>query len=69
MLTEAKLKRFVKVRNESEFNSNLQFWSDATDCGFCIKELGDPEKVDVGHYRWKTPFGDLVEQYGKCRIE
>ncbi len=65
-LTRAKLLRFVRVRNKSGFQSNLQFQFDADECGFSVKDLGDPVKCQnfetTGEYRWVTPFGTLVEK-------
>lgn len=60
-MTREQLLRFVRTRNESEFNSNLQVWSDADACGFKVEELGEVEKLGEGHYRWRTPHGALIE--------
>lgn len=71
-LTRARLERFVKVRNKSEYQSNLQFLSDCESCGFRVGDLGDvtPVVTENGkHYVWTTPFGKLIEEYGKLRIE
>jgi hypothetical protein len=68
-LTEEKLKKFVKVRNKSEFQTNFQFISDCLTCGFDPKDLptpikGSPEAGDEFYYIWHTPFGILVEGIG-----
>lgn len=72
-LTKQKLLNFIKTRNASECNSNLQFEVDATNCGFEIKDLGKPEKFPIDNifcgYKWITPFGTLIEGNGKLRLE
>lgn len=84
MLTMNKLKRFVKVRNKSEFSSNFQYQIDAEQCGFEVKDLG---AVRVFHidgskgYEWKPVVAKvsircnikeerawLVEFFGKCYL-
>jgi hypothetical protein len=64
-ITKAKLQRFVRTRNKSAFPSNLQFYSDAQECGFDLKELGDGKQCkdfyDTGEYHWQTPWGRLIE--------
>jgi hypothetical protein len=72
MISKTQLKKFVRVRNESEFSSNLQFQIDAQECGFEAKDLGDPRRVmdtrydnhPVG-YCWVTEHGVLVEYHHK----
>ena len=67
-MTKKQLEKFVKMRNASEYSSNLQFQIDADECGFKVKDLGDPKRVmdsrvkdlAVG-YCWETPHGVLVE--------
>lgn len=39
-LTEASIKKFVRIRNESAFASNLQFQIDAQRAGFTSDDLG-----------------------------
>lgn len=70
MLTKAKLDKFIKVRNKSPLNSNLQFSIDANACGFDVDELGDCIKVGEGHYRWITGVGSYVlyEYFGKLDL-
>jgi len=69
MLTKEKLEKFVDMRNESEFCSNLQFEIDANECGFSVKDLGKVTKVELGHYEWQTPFGTLREVAGHVSLE
>lgn len=69
-MTREKLLRFVNVRNASPFNSNLQFQIDADECGIRISELGTPKKLPKHDgYQWRTPFGILIEQGGRMRLE
>ena len=60
-LTQAKLDKFIRIRNKTEFSSNLQFVFDAKEAGFEVKDLGDVTKIDENHYEWETPFGTLRE--------
>lgn len=68
-ITEAKIAKFIKIRNESPHQSNMQFEFDARQAGFSVADMPKPEKVDEGHYVWHFPFGKLVEQYGKLRLD
>lgn len=69
MLTKKQLERFVRVRNKSPFSSNLQFQSDAEDCGFAVAELGDVTRLTpAGGYMWRPACGVLVERFGKCAL-
>jgi hypothetical protein len=70
MLTVKKLEKFVRDRNKSTFNSNLQFQIDASACGFEISELGKVSKfskfrLDNGFvgYEWSMALniGGLKE--------
>lgn len=63
-ITAEKLRRFVKIRNASAFNSNLQFQADADEAGFSSTDLPEPTKPKIGLYVWKFPFGLLVERNG-----
>lgn len=47
MLTLAKLRRFVTIRNNSGFNSNLQFQIDCMSAGFQPEELGEVRKFMI----------------------
>lgn len=67
-VTVAKLRRFVKNRERSNFPSNMQFQIDCDAAGLSIEDLGPVRKGDVGGilaYRWCTPAGDLVEIGGR----
>lgn len=58
MLTKAQLRRFVQRRNQSGFNTNLQFQIDANECGFKVSDLGDVTKLTVDGftaYLWNVP--------------
>lgn len=76
MLTEARVKKFIKLRNKSEFDSNLSFVFDCTVAGFKHSELGQakhlPHAKRIGkqyyQYYWDLPFGILVENFGKMRL-
>lgn len=73
ILTYNKLKRFMKLRNSSRFNSNLQFDLDLNECGLTIYSLGKTN-CHLGNYEsfywWDTEFGLLVEERrsGKLRL-
>lgn len=71
--SKKQLKEFVKVRNESSFQNNMQFAIDAEECGFRINELGEAKKIENENgtvtYVWNTPFGQLIEEMGKLRLE
>lgn len=70
-MTKDQLLKFIRIRNSSEFDSNLQFGFDAKEAGFAVKELGDVERVGLKHdpaYRWQTPFGFLQEFRGKLSL-
>jgi hypothetical protein len=62
--SKAQLLRFVKTRNESGFQSNLQFHFDASACGIDLKDLDGPYRYEPGGYRWFTPYGELIEHPG-----
>ncbi len=64
-MTKNQLIKFVKLRNQSEFASNLAFGSDADACGFDGKELGKPDRYLGDGWTWATPHGFLVEIGGK----
>lgn len=60
MVTRKQIDRFVKRRNKSDFNTNLQFQIDANACGFRVDDIcnGQPpqrlllEKSFIAH-QWK----------------
>lgn len=60
-MTKEQLLRFCRIRNASEFSSNLQFSIDADTAGFNVRELGQAVKREVGGYRWETEHGVLIE--------
>lgn len=67
-MTRKQLEKFIKLRNTSDFQTNLQFQIDADASGFKVSDLGDP-KVIVGEYgiksyEWATPYGTLREHLG-----
>ena len=67
-MTKEQLLKFIKIRNASGFQSNLQFEFDAREAGFDAKDLGHVAKVDNGLYEWKTPHGVLVEFHGVLEL-
>lgn len=71
-MTKAQLEKFIKIRNKSDYQSNLQFLIDARSCGLDLKELGNPkrQKNEDGFedFVWGTPFGKLVEHYGELSL-
>ncbi len=63
-MTKEQLEKFIKIRNESPFNSNMQFQIDANAAGFDNKELGEAQKIDFNDgygWQWITPHGRLIE--------
>lgn len=75
-MTEKQLKKFIKLRNKSQFDSNFAFISDCDLAGFEYKELGQanhlPHAPKIGDryydFYWDTPFGILVEHSGNLRL-
>lgn len=67
-MTRAQLEKFIRIRNASEFQTNLQFGIDATEAGIDVHELGEP-RLEANGWSWKTPFGILIEENGKLRLE
>lgn len=75
-MTLKQLENFIKLRNKSEFDSNLSFMFDCDRAGFECKELGQaihlPHAQKIGDrywsFYWDTPFGILVEHFGKMRL-
>lgn len=67
--TSAQLRKFVEVRNKSQFQSNLQFQIDARACGFSVDGLGTPIKIKAG-YVWQLQGlnCELLEEHGVMRI-
>jgi len=58
MLTRSKVVRFVKKRNKSDFSTNLQFQSDASDLGIVVKDFGTPRRFSIdgfSGYEWRFP--------------
>lgn len=75
-MTLNQLKKFIKYRNQSEFDSNLSFMFDCDRAGFKHGELGQakhlPHAKKIGNqywsFYWDFPFGILVEHFGKMRL-
>ena len=68
-LTKPKLLKFIKIRNKSPYNSNLQFSIDADSCGIKLEDLGEVKKLEDGYgWEWDTEFGKLQELLGKLRL-
>jgi hypothetical protein len=66
MLTMKQLKKFVKMRNESGFQGNLQFYFDAEECGISPTVFEQPKKIaNDGGYFWKLDAGTVVERAGR----
>ena len=62
MLTLAKLRRFVKIRNRSSFSNNLQFQIDCMSAGFDVNDLGIPRKFMLdgfAGYVWSLNVGEI----------
>ena len=62
--TKAQLERFVSIRNESGFQSNLQFGIDADEAGLDLKAIDGPYRYEPGGWRWFTDHGELIEHSG-----
>lgn len=68
-MTKAQLLRFIKMRNKSGFNSNLQFSFDMSECGIKAKELENATNLnDRAGCWWDLPHGVLVELYGQLTL-
>lgn len=68
-MTKQQLMRFIKRRNASMFDTNLQFQIDAEACGFRIGDLGKATWNGYNAYVWETPYGTLREVRGKLSLE
>jgi hypothetical protein len=76
-VTLAQLCRFMKRRNRSSIQTNLQFGRDANACGFAASALGPAQGFVLGGFEgflWRVPTRDagvvrLVEFCGLLRIE
>lgn len=68
-MTKAQLLKFIKTRNASDHQSNLQFQFDLEACGLKIADLGDGDWQQPGRFAWETPHGTLIEERGKLRLE
>ena len=68
-MTKAQLVRFIKLRNKSAFNTNLQFYFDMNECGIDPTELENATNLNdrIGCW-WDLPHGVLVELYGKLTL-
>lgn len=71
-MTKEQLLYFIAIRNESSFNTNLQFSFDADVAGFPVTELGDALMKDtdegIVYYEWDTEHGQLIELGGKLEL-
>jgi hypothetical protein len=67
-MTRAQIKAFIKRRNESEFQTNLQFGLDAHAIGFKVEDLGPAVKESWGFW-WDTVYGRLEERHGKLSLK
>lgn len=64
-----KLLKFIKMRNASEFSSNLQFGFDLDSCGLKLEDLGFGDWVEPGVFAWETPHNLwLVEKGGQLSL-
>jgi hypothetical protein len=63
-LNIARMRKFVKIRNNSGLNNNLQFQIDATEAGLDVRDFPDILKLSDNHYVWEFSFGRLEELYG-----
>lgn len=67
-MTLEQLQKFIRIRNRSGFQGNLQFQIDAKEAGFPVSELGAVARTNSG-FEWVTPHGRLIEERGKLRLE
>ncbi len=69
-MTKRQLEKFIARRNNSEFQSNLQFSFDLAAEGIKMQELGkcvfDPKDKSWG---WDTKFGKLKEIDGQLMLQ
>lgn len=68
-LTVKMIEKFIRLRNRSGYTSNLQFSLDASESGFSIEALGQPQKIEDDFYRWVLPFGVLIEASGLLTLD
>jgi hypothetical protein len=61
MTTEKQLRKFVKVRNASPHQGNLQFYFDAEECGIEPTVFETVKTIPAG-YLWEFGCGTLVER-------
>jgi hypothetical protein len=63
-VTKANIQKFVKRREGSQFNTNLQVMIDASECNveeYIIKQpIWDGDK-----WIWDTPWGEVIEDTSK----
>lgn len=64
MITRDNYDRFIAIRNSAMLHTNLQFAADLRKAGLTVDDLGASDAPSVGTYRWKTPYGTLVEHHG-----
>lgn len=69
MITKEQLLKFIEIRNQSSFSSNMQFVFDAEEAGFYAGDLGSAEEMEPKKYVWETEYGQLIEEVGRLRLE
>ena len=70
-MTKEQLVAFMRRRNKSDYNSNLQFQIDAEASGFKVSDLGTVKPIEmegIKAYEWATPHGKLIENCGKMSL-
>jgi hypothetical protein len=68
-MTRKQMDKFIRLRNNSSFNTNLQFAIDMGTAGIGPKELDNATNLNgrIGCW-WDTPVGVLVELYGQLTL-
>jgi hypothetical protein len=68
-MTRKQMEKFIKLRNKSGFNSNLQFMIDMREAGIEVSELENCTNLNerIGCW-WDTPVGVLVELHGRLTL-
>jgi hypothetical protein len=64
-----KLRKFVKIRNNSGFHSNLQFGFDLVEAGLSMEDMPQAQKIAENHYVWDFECGRLTELYGVLQFQ
>ena len=66
-MTRKQLADFIRRRNTSEFQTNLQFGIDMNAAGILTSDLGKVTKEEWG-WAWQTRYGRLEERHGKLSL-